>query len=374
MESVMTTLCLSNAKMESSQRPAARSPERFEGLTLIRMAAAFYVVFHHMTADNLKPAPTLVAYVSDQANDIGWSVPFFLLLAGFLMARSIDGGVPAQVSARCIKSARRVLWLWLGWSVIYLLNPPLKALYQLDMNGMARHYTEFLASSWPHMIWVGTSFHLWFSASLLMAWLLIAFFARIHSGFAMSLVRDSRAALKFGAGLALLAGVAIWHMPQHPVSGLEIGLEVLVVHALLPFSYVLVGSSLWQYRSLLANWKTIVCLICLATVLRLIETEWLELDLKSPGPRRLYASNMLFGSAALAVGLLIPLKKTLSGIWLVTPGIYCVHLLVLSRLEAIHGPLHNWIEQLCALLAVFIVSTACSFALSRFKTTSVLST
>ena len=88
----------------------------------------------------------------------------------------------------------------------------------------------------------------------------------------------------------------------------------------------------------------------------------------------MYASNLLFGSAALAIGLQLPLKKSLSGVWLVTPGIYCVHMLVISRLEALHGPLHNWIEQFGVLLAVFVASLAISFVLSRFKTTSVLAT
>lgn len=374
MESIITTCCLPNNSADHARRSATRNPERFEGLTIIRMAAAFYVVFHHMTADNLKGAPSLVAFVSGVANDLGWSVPFFLLLAGFLMARSVHGGAPAQVSARCFRSARRVLWLWLGWSFVYLLNPPLKPLLHLDMAGVIRHYTEFLSSSWPQMFWLGTSYHLWFSGSLLMAWLLLAYSARLQPALALTLVEDSKRVLKLGVGMALMAGIAIWHMPLHPVSGFEMGLEVLVVHALLPFSFVIMGAALWQYRSLLSSRSAIVCLIGLGIGLRLIETEWLTLDLQSPGPRRMYASNLLFGSAALAIGLQLPLKKPLSGVWLVTPGIYCVHMLVISRLEAIHGPLHTWIQQLGIFLAVFVISVAASFALSHFKSTSVLAT
>ncbi|MCB1277982.1 acyltransferase [Prosthecobacter sp.] len=374
MESIITTCCLPNKPAGQARRSAAASPERFEGLTIIRMAAAFYVVFHHMTADNLKGAPTLVAFASDVANDLGWSVPFFLLLAGFLMARSVHGGAPAQVSARCFRSAKRVLWLWLGWSLVYLLNPPLKPLLHLDIAAVTRHYAEVLSSNWPRMIWVGTSYHLWFSGSLLMAWLLMAFAARMQPRLATVLVQDSRRVLKLGVGMALIAGGAIWLMPRQPMSGCQVGLEVVVVHALLPFSFVIMGASLWQYRSVLSSRKAIACLICLGIGLRMIETEWLSLDLNSPGPRRMYASNLLFGSAALAIGLQLPLKKSLSGVWLVTPGIYCVHMLVISRLEALHGPLHNWIEQFGVLLAVFVASLAISFVLSRFKTTSVLAT
>jgi len=374
MESLLTTCCLPDKATKKTRLTAVGSPERFEGLTFIRMAAAFYVVFHHMTPDNLKDAPTAVGFVTAVVNDLGWSVPFFLLLAGFLMARSVHGSAQSRVSARCFRSARRVLWLWLGWSFVYLLNPALKPLFQLDMAGVIRHYTEFLSSSWPQMLWLGTSYHLWFSGSLLMAWLLLAFTAKWQPALARTLVEDSRRVLNLGVGMALLAGAAIWHMPRHPVSGLEVGLEVLVVHALLPFSYVLMGAALWQYRHLLSSRSALACLIGLGIALRLIETEWLALDLDSPGPRRMYASNLLFGAAALAVGLQLPLKKPLSGVWLVTPGIYCIHMLVISRLEAIHGPLHTWIEQLVIFLAVFLISLCVSFALSRFKTTSVLAT
>lgn len=374
MESILTSCYLPIKTTNETPLSATGSPERFEGLTFIRMAAAFYVVFHHMTANSLKDAPESVSFVSAVVNDLGWSVPFFLLLAGFLMARSVHGAPPTRVSSRCFRSAKRVLWLWLGWSLVYLLNPPLKPLFHLDMAGVIRHYAEFLSSSWPQMFWQGTSYHLWFSGSLLMAWLLLAYSAKWQPALARTLVEDSRKVLKLGVGMALLAGGCIWHMPRHPFTGFEIGLEVIVVHALLPFSYVIMGAALWQYRHLLSRRSSIAWMIGIGIGLRLIETEWLALDLESPGPRRMYASNLLFGAAALAVGLQLPLKKPLSGVWLVTPGIYCVHMLVISRLEAIHGPVHSWIQQLGVFLTVFVVSLAVSFGLSRFKNTSVLAT
>lgn len=329
------------------------------------MLAAFFVILNHTTYSGLKNAPQSVSDFMAVVNDMAWRVPFFLMLAGFLFARSTQGKGIEKMRGQFAKSAKRVLILLAGWSVLYLANPPLKALMQWDVPAIIQHYSTMMEVWWPSMLWLGPSYHLWFLASMAMVWLLLGGVSTISTGLRALVDDRSIRPLLVSLGLMLASGALASLLPKDPVSAVGQVAEVLVVHMLFPCSFVLVGAALWHQRHWLTRPAMLTTMMMLGTVLLVAEMK-LGLGLNGPGPRNLSASGLFLAVAALGFGLRLSVKQ-LSPIWSLSPGIYCAHILVINRLEPLFVKMEHWSSALLMACAAFVVSLGLCQVLSRFE-------
>ena len=342
---------------------------RYEGIAIVRMVASFFVTVNHTTYASIKDMPGQLADAMKVVNSFGWRVPFFLILAGFLFARSTTGKSQEKTAARCGKAAIRVGMLWLGWSLVYLLNPPILPLLHGDIAGMAGLYMERWASMWPSLLWQGSSFPLWFLGSLLMVWLILGALAKAWSGLQDLIDNRTSRPLLLSAALALAVGSVVSMMSPRPASAGAQALEVVLAHAVLPLTFVMVGAALWRWREWLAKPVVLTGLLSLGILLFLLETTH-DISLNGTGPRGLSMSGLCLGAGVLGIGMGLPISRPLSSLWSVSPGIYCVHMLVISRMEWLVQSLDHWSSSLIFAVAVFIVSLGVSYLLSRFKFTS----
>lgn len=341
---------------------------RYEGLVPIRMLAAFFVILNHTTYSGLKNAPQSVSDFMAAVNDMAWRVPFFLMLAGFLYARSTQGKGIEKMRGQFVKSARRVLILLAGWSVLYLANPPLKALLHWNVPAISQHYATMMEVWWPSMLWLGPSYHLWFLASMAMVWLFLGGVSTIWAGL-RGLVDDrSIRPLFLSLGIMLASGATASLLPKEPVSTVGQVAEVLVVHLLFPCSFVLMGAALWHQRHWLTKPAVLVTMLALGTLL-LVAEAGLGLGLDGPGPRNLSASGLCLALAAFGFGMRLSVK-TLSPLWNLSPGIYCAHMLVINRLEPLFVNVDHWSSTLLLACATFFVSLGLCHVLSRFEWSS----
>lgn len=359
------------ASSRAGGRPAAAT-ERFEGITPVRMVAAFFVVLNHTTYQGVKNAPAQVSEAVRTLNNIGWMVPFFFVLSGFLFARSTQGKDDAKIAGQCGKSAGRASTLWLAWSALYLLDGPLNALMHADLQGVVQYHQGKFSSTWPSVLWIGPSYHLWFLASLLMAWLLLSLVEKAMPGCLRKLVNSRSATpLLLTASLAAAVGFAASQMEPLPASAAAQAAEVLVFHAALPLTFVLMGAALWQHRARLAQPAVIAGLFCVGAVVM-----WGELasglGLHGPGPRSLGAGGLLLAIAALSLGLRLPITQPLAAAWNVSAGVYCVHMIVVSRMGKFFAGMEHWSASLLLAVAAFAVSLLISLVLARFSLTSRL--
>lgn len=353
---------------QTATTTVATAAPRYEGLVPIRMLAAFFVIVHHTTHLGLKNAPQNVSDMVTVVNEMAWRVPFFLLLAGFLFARSTQGKSLEKLRGQCAKSTGRVLILLAGWSVLYVLNPPFKAILQWNVPAIIQHYSTMMEALWPSMLWLGTSYHLWFLGSMAMVWMLLGTVSTVWTG-VRGLVNDrSIKPLLWSMGLMLACGTLASFLPKEPVSTGGQILEVLVVHMIFPSSYVLTGAALWHQRHWLTKPAVLTTMLVLGTLLLVTEPR-LGLSLEGPGPRNLGASGLCLAVAALGFGMRLPVKK-LSPVWSLSPGIYCAHILVINRLEPLFVKMEHWSSILMLACAAFFVSLGVCQVLSRFEWSS----
>lgn len=367
-----STLDISGDKIKlptpATTTAALTAAPRYEGLVPIRMLAAFFVILNHTTYSGLKNAPQSVSDFMAVVNDMAWRVPFFLMLAGFLFARCTQGKGIEKMRGQFVKSARRVLILLAGWSVLYLANPPLKALLQWNVPAIVQHYSTMLDVWWPSMLWLGPSYHLWFLVSMAMVWLLLGGLSTIWAGMCGLVDDRSVKPLLWSMALMPASGIMASLLPMEPASPGGQILEIVVVHMILPCSFVLTGAALWHQRQWLTRPAVLGTMLVLGTLL-LVAESGLGLGLDGPGPRNLGASGLCLAIAAFGFGLRLSVK-TLSPVWSLSPGIYCAHMLVINRLEPLFVSINHWSSPLFLACATFVVSLGLCHVLSRFEWSS----
>lgn len=143
---------------------------RIASIDLFRAIAIFGVIIIHVNpfAYSLFGGGPLhvVEVVLSRAGRIG--VPYFFLIAGYFYGRRLrQGDDPIRLFARY---ARRLLGLFLAWSVFYLVVPirPVKLLHE-GYAALEMHKLRWCAEH-PYLLLVqGTKPHLWFLPALVCA-------------------------------------------------------------------------------------------------------------------------------------------------------------------------------------------------------------
>lgn len=148
---------------------------RIESVDVVRFAAIVGVIAIHT---HVNPAAAgIAAIVVDQI--ARFAVPFFFAISGYfwgLKIRNADSPLPASISM-----AKRILFLFLAWSAIYLF--PFSHLNDLSAGiaGVARAAywnVESMLKTPLTLALEGTSIHLWFLPGLLCALAIASLFIR----------------------------------------------------------------------------------------------------------------------------------------------------------------------------------------------------
>ena len=146
---------------------------RIESVDAIRFAAIAGVIAIHTHPYDTHPGTAAV--VIDQASR--FAVPFFFAISGYFWGLKIRRGASAIEAS--VPMAKRILFLFIAWSGIYLF--PFSQLH--DMQGevsalvrAAYWNVEPMLHSPLTLALEGTSIHLWFLPGLLCALVITAFF------------------------------------------------------------------------------------------------------------------------------------------------------------------------------------------------------
>ena len=126
-----------------------------------------------------------------------FAVPFFFFVSGYLLARSTRGG---PVLARAAASFRRVVLLYLFWSLLFVaVGPPEDAAYDLLATGRVSGPVSWPPpADWVWQVLNGARMQLWFLPALGTALLLVGFLDRVRPAVGLAV-----AVVLYAIGLAV---------------------------------------------------------------------------------------------------------------------------------------------------------------------------
>ncbi len=155
--------------------------KRIESVDLFRLLAILAVIiihiswFKHDTVQNaLNTEQTLYFFFNQLSR---FAVPFFFIISGYFWG--IKVAQSSEVLKKSLSIAKKLLFLFVTWSIIYLLPLNLGAIYNYGILGPIKvsywNLIDLLQN--PTVILIqGTKVHLWFLMALLNALLISALF------------------------------------------------------------------------------------------------------------------------------------------------------------------------------------------------------
>lgn len=289
-----------------------------------------------------------------------FAVPFFFVASGYFYARRIRQGTAPSAAFRAFSG--RLLTLYGFWSLVYFVDPPLRAIADNGIIGAYGTRLEDLASRPVHALFVGPGFHLWFFVSL---WCAAAVF---------HLMRAHRTPWLCAAlGLLLYGfGVLAKAYDQSPC-GIELAFDTRngPFFSVLPF---LIGAMIYDRRTEAPHSALGWGLALGGAVGHVAESTALyQLYGLSFG-----AHDYVFSTVFMGVGLfliLLPVGSATVGHRLarlgrVALGMYAIHPLVLFRIDLFESlvPAAVWIPF--AIAAAIVASAIVALILARFGATA----
>ena len=311
---------------------------RIISIDFFRCLAVFAVILIHTKPFMFElfrdPSYRLVEYLFNQPPR--FAVPFFFVTSGYFLAQKYARA--AVQSTVCLGYVKRLLFLLVAWSLIYLILPSdwetlLKVGY---LEHTASKLRPLLDSPW-RLVLEGGRVHLWFLSSLICGVVLLTLFSQ--GGRILALVVFS--SLLFAVGLLgssySLTPLGL-HLPFYPRNGPFLSLICLTI-----------GFLIYQKREQIRLTPGQAGMIAASGMaLHVVETWALWAGLGVP----MVAHDFLIGSVVCAAGLLLfalaaPDFGKGSGLHLPgqhTLGIYLSHLLFVDLLSPItfSFELHIW--------------------------------
>lgn len=196
----------------------------YNGITLLRCVAAFFIVGCHLQLFPRTAGGAAITSLCDM------NVGLFAAISGFLMVESLDkSGVAVEGYAR--KRAARLLPGYFFWTAFYLLA---SLVFSLVMNKAIDVGKYFSLQFWLDVVLCGgASCHLWFIASLL--------YANVLLSVCYSVLRRLRIApvvfLAIGLLLVSMATYSRAFMFRYPcrlVGFVSLGMVVKMLHDRIP--------------------------------------------------------------------------------------------------------------------------------------------
>jgi surface polysaccharide O-acyltransferase-like enzyme len=142
------------------------------GVECFRVVAIFVIImFHvHFLARHHDLPSRYLHLIIDQG--FRWSIPFFFIIAGYFWGKKVrtDNHELFKVS---LQYGTRLFRIWAFWNLIYLLIPDdIEAFTKYGISALVKvpfwRISELLKSP-EEFFFVGSSYHLWFFISLLLA-------------------------------------------------------------------------------------------------------------------------------------------------------------------------------------------------------------
>lgn len=206
----------------------------YNGLTLLRCVAAFFIVGCHLQLFPRTAGGAAITSLCDM------NVGLFAAISGFLMVASLDkSGVTVKGYFR--KRTARLLPGYFFWTVFYLLASLVFSLVMKGEIDCAKYSSLYF---WLDvMLWGGASCHLWFIASLLYANVLLSVCYSILRRFRISLVVFLAIGLLM-VSLATCSRAFMFRYPCRLVGFVSLGMVIKMLLERMPVSQRLSVASL----------------------------------------------------------------------------------------------------------------------------------
>lgn len=335
--------------------------KRIESVDIFRLIAILAVIIIHTgpfqfsTWQGSRLLPLALS-----ANQLArFAVPLFFALSGYFWGRRIHGG--ADVMAASISMMKRISFIFIAWSLIYLFPYNLNLIIQHGFFGsikLAYLNLLFLIDNPLTVIFEGTKGHLWFLASLLSAIAISALF--IANGRLRTLMACSIGLYIFGLLAKAYADTPIgFHIEFNTRNG--------------PFFGLLLFSSGYTLSRMEPNpewFSKGLMLLTFGYVMHFSEL-YLLYTYFSTSPLQDYVAGTYFtglGSAMMALSNPHYLRiQAFSKIGQLTLGIYAIHVIFIENLLPIRQPAASPFFDIGFVFAVFVLSIAAVFFMSRNK-------
>jgi len=339
---------------------------RIISIDFFRCLAVFAVIMIHTKPFMLDlfrdPSYRLPEYLFNQPPR--FAVPFFFVTSGYFLAQKYAKA--AVQSTVCLTYAKRLLFLLVAWSLIYLLLPSdWAALMKVGYVEHTLNKIRRLIDSPLLLFLEGGRVHLWFLSSLICGVVLLTLFSQ--GGHLRALVVCST--LLFVVGLLgssySLTPLGL-HLPFYPRNGPFLSMICLTI-----------GFLIYQNRQHIRLSPLQAGMIAaFGMALHVFETLVLWWAFAVP----MVAHDFLIGSVVCAAGILLfalssPDFGRKTGLHIpgqYTLGIYLSHLLFVDLL----GPITPWLElhlwQILLPLMSFLLAYASTVVLSRWRWSKVL--
>ena len=286
--------------------------QRLLGIDSMRFIACVAVILLHCF-----PATGPIKILVDQV--ARFAVPFFFVTSGYFLAAKLSKGDTYDVYLRYVK---KILVLYVAWSVIYFLDPPLRG----DIITVYQYrFFQFINRPWEEVWLVGISGHFWFFVSLMLTVLTFMCFRLRHRYLFLAL-----------AAVLYVVGVLGKAYEATPV-GLSLGINTrnFIFFSSLPFAFgVVIRTRPIRFVS-----PSIVPILVLTSImLHVAEAAFLraccEVTLQDYGFSTVLMGVTVFllakqGFSSLETDRLAQLGK-------LTLGVYAIHILVAQRLHLLY--------------------------------------
>jgi surface polysaccharide O-acyltransferase-like enzyme len=335
---------------------------RIESIDVMRVLAMLAVIQIHTPWFSKANVTTLDAgATADQL--ARFAVPFFFVISGYLWAsRSFSA---QDYWARSVATSKRVIMIFLFWSLIYAIGP---SLYVIRQEGVGSLLMSWLSIVYPFdsvrfltAILQGTKNHLWFLPALAMATLI--------SG---ALLARGRERTLFLLAISLfavgLAGTAYSDAPYGFTSNFNFRNGPFF--SLIMFTS---GYAIHRYGQNIALLPIGIAMTFGGLVLQLSEITWIYDRWGTPLLHDYTVGTYFFGlgMSMIALSNTPYLRvKALASVGPLILGVYASHYYFVEHVRWLDGIILNPYLRVPAYLAVvFLLSLGTSFILSRWKVT-----
>ncbi len=342
--------------------------QRIKSVDLFRFLAIVAVIIIHISwfkdnatlnASNIAQAPY---FLFNQLSR--FAVPFFFILSGYFWG--VKTPKNTHMLANSLPMIKKLLFLFVIWSVIYLLPYNVGAIYEYGISGPLKvAYWQF-TSLWQNPITTlmqGTKVHLWFLMALLNALLITAFLVQYKQIKLLILIAF---ALYFIGLLAKAYSQTAW--------GISLNFETR--HGPFFSTIFFVTGYLLSTKKITIHWFNYgLVFLCMGATLHFLESYFLWQHYKV-----LPLHEYLIGTYFVGIGVaMIALSNksclrynALSQLGKLTLGIYVVHYIYVDILKPFDPSNNTVTEEILHLVIVLILSILTTIALSKNKYTKRL--
>jgi surface polysaccharide O-acyltransferase-like enzyme len=335
--------------------------KRIESVDIFRILAIISVIIIHTTPFAEIRSSVLYNYISVMLNQgARFAVPFFFVIAGFFYGLKLKYSY--EINGYTLLRIRRLLFLWLAWSLIYALPYQLHSFVSNGILGPVKLAYWHLCGLLSHpinLLFEGTKVHLWFLNALvwstIISWLFISI-KRVRI-----LVIISVGLYVFGMLAKSYAETPLgFHINFNTRNGPFFGTLLFVT------GYILSKKTpqpSWFYKG--------IFIFSIGTIVHFTEIYLLWKYYNHYPMQHDYVLGTFFmglGTALMALSSHSVLNPffNLSKIGRLTLGIYCIHFIFVDNLR-IFERFNNPIFDVLFVILVFILSFYFSVVLSRNK-------